>query len=128
MVPIWRQAAGYLIALVTVIAVAAAGYLYMALSPMGCNSTHPETCAYWDDFAICVAILMPVLAGGLWVGRRVGTGCWGRQPDPLRAALAPAPVPPLAVFADCPGCGRQVNREAGRCPYCQAQVEGSGDG
>jgi hypothetical protein len=37
---------------------------------------------------------------------------------------APAPLPTPAVFAPCPGCGHTVNRRVGRCPYCQALVEG----
>lgn len=77
---------------------------------------------------ICFLVsAVTVLVGGLWKAWRVGTGYWGRRPAPTPApARAPAPAP--AVFVSCPGCGRTVNRQVGRCPYCQTAVEGGSDG
>ena len=77
---------------------------------------------------------------GAWVlvADRVGQRGWVPNSSiPTRAwrrisALASVPLPPPALgpalFVPCPGCGLMVNREVGRCPYCQTQVEGDGDG
>jgi hypothetical protein len=73
-----------------------------------------------------------VLLGGLWCAWRVGSGGWGRWHRPVAArplpATAPAPTaaPSPAVFIPCPGCGRTVNKEVGRCPYCRAVLDAGG--
>lgn len=59
-----------------------------------------------------------------------GEGETGEQPSPTSAPAAPWWAPPPtsatppapAVFVPCPGCGKQVNREVGRCPYCQTDL------
>jgi len=93
-----------------------------------------------------LVITLLVLMGGIWIARRVGRGGPGPSPSsdrpspssdlPYRRTVAapatprsqPASPPDPMVFAACPGCGRVVNRQVGRCPYCQAQVEGGEDG
>jgi hypothetical protein len=53
----------------------------------------------------------------------------GEQPSTTSAPTAlhrviPMPGAPArrAVFVPCPGCGRQINQDAGRCPHCRADV------
>jgi predicted RNA-binding Zn-ribbon protein involved in translation (DUF1610 family) len=41
-----------------------------------------------------------------------------RRVTPTRAAPSIA-----AVFVPCPGCGKVINREVGRCPYCRSDLE-----
>jgi endogenous inhibitor of DNA gyrase (YacG/DUF329 family) len=62
----------------------------------------------------------------IWMAWLAGTSVGGGPPRPAASAAPaePAPAPAPAVFVPCPTCGKQVNRQAGRCPYCQATVAG----
>jgi hypothetical protein len=93
------------------------------------------------------------ILGALWVtlgvgriARRVLGESGPAQQDGSRRVSEPAPKPPgwepvpaanpagssarpPAVFAPCPGCGRQVNRELERCPHCRKNLwKGGRDG
>jgi hypothetical protein len=57
----------------------------------------------------------------LWLAAKVGAGGSGRGRPRFTPAPDAAPAP--AVFFPCPGCGKTVNRQVGRCPYCQTVVE-----
>jgi hypothetical protein len=51
-------------------------------------------------------------------------------PTPIaQRGVAPAPGAPAApaVFVVCSGCGRPINREVSRCPYCRSDIAATED-
>ncbi len=116
--------AAFLIGVVTLVGAALLGIGAMlvytdALAASWAYEKHPDH----GGGALLAALTALFLLGGLWWAWRVGSGRWNLWYR-RRRTPAYAPAPDLAVFIPCPGCGRSVNRQVGRCPYCGAVVEG----
>lgn len=114
----WRPVAVLLLLAVT-LALLVGGVFLIGLAGFSETMGWPHPSA-----ALClgvgIPVLLVVLVTGLWSAAKVSAGGSGRGRPRFTPAPDAAPAP--AVFVPCPGCGQSINREAGRCPYCQTAL------
>jgi len=127
-----RPVAALLIVLGTLV-VAAIGAVGLWYADMAAAFRGEALSVIWVTVLALVGVgglVFAVLVGfGLVLGRkRVAMPALGYGPSVAVAPSPPAHPAPSAASVPCPGCGRTVSGQVGRCPYCQTIVEGGGDG
>ncbi len=101
---------------------------YLSFDPFEC---YDECEPNWAAGVLAPVVGLALLVAGLWglwqvvsrhrVPRLQSPQTAARSAETVLLADAARKSTP-AVFVPCPGCGKVVNQEVGRCPYCQADL------